>query len=106
VIPREVRVQAQSQLDAAGRGNALLGVLSRVANRDLGSLLDELSDDSGDGCVAVERTRLPGVEDHVTIRANHAELIRAPLLYPDDGPVPCMPYVLRWLRADLAVKAH
>ena len=64
-------------------------------------LLDELTDGSGDGCVAVERTRLEGADDHVTIHANHAELIRAPLLYPDDGPVPCMPYVLRWLQADL-----
>jgi pimeloyl-ACP methyl ester carboxylesterase len=104
LIPREIRVQAQAQLEEASRGSGFLGVLSRVANRDLGSLLDELSDDSGDGCVAVDRTRLPGVDDHITIRANHAELIRAPLLYPDEGPVPCMPYVLRWLGADLPVK--
>jgi pimeloyl-ACP methyl ester carboxylesterase len=105
LIPRDIRLQAQNQLEAASRGNGLLGVFSRVANRDLGSLLDELSDDSGDGCVAVARTRLPGAEDHITIRANHAELIRAPLLYPDDGPVPCMPFVLRWLRADLPPKS-
>ena len=41
-----------------------------------------------------------GVSDHVVIHANHAELIRAPLLYPDPGPVACMPYILRWLAAD------
>ena len=32
-----------------------------------------------------------------TIHANHAELIRAPLLFADPGPVACMPYLLRWL---------
>jgi hypothetical protein len=49
--------------------------------------------------VAVERTRLDGVADHVTIHANHAELVRAPLLFPDPGRVVSMPYVLRWLKA-------
>jgi hypothetical protein len=48
----------------------------------------------------VERTRLAGVADHRTIHANHAELIRAPLLFPDPGPVASMPDVLRWLKAD------
>jgi hypothetical protein len=33
------------------------------------------------------------------IHANHAELIRAPLLFRDPGPVACMPYLLRWLKA-------
>ena len=23
------------------------------------------------------------------------------MLFPDEGPVPCMPYVLRWLEADM-----
>ena len=46
-----------------------------------------------------QRTRLDGVTDHVTIHANHVELIRAPLLFPDPGPVACMPYLLRWLEA-------
>lgn len=100
VIPREVRQQAQIHLDRAAREKGLLSIFSRMANRELTSLLDELTDGSGDGCVAVERTRLEGVVDHLTIHANHAELIRAPLLYPDDGPVPCKPYVLCWLRAD------
>ena len=36
----------------------------------------------------------------MTVHANHAELIRAPLLFPDPGPVVCMPYILRWLKAD------
>ena len=71
-----------------------------MATADLPELLDELTDGTGDGCVSVERTRLDGVADHVTIHANHAELIRAPLLFPDPGPVACMPYVLRWLKED------
>jgi pimeloyl-ACP methyl ester carboxylesterase len=106
VFSREVHEQALAQLGASSRSNGLLGVFSRVAGRELGSLLDELCDDTGDGCVAVERTRLPGVDDHVTIRANHAELIRAPILFADDGPVACMPYVLRWLEADLKPRAR
>jgi hypothetical protein len=57
----------------------------------------------GDGCIAVESTRLEGVADQQTIHANHLELIRAPLFYPDPGPVVSMPYILRWLEADLPV---
>ncbi len=105
LIPRDIRQQAQSQLETASRDNGFFSFFSRAASREIIPLLDELTDGSGDGCVAVERTRLEGAFDHVTIRANHAELIRAPLLYPDDGPVPCMPYVLRWLQADLKRKA-
>jgi pimeloyl-ACP methyl ester carboxylesterase len=101
LIPRDIRQQAEAQLETASRDNGFLSIFSRAASREIVPLLDELTDGSGDGCVAVVRTRLEGVLDHVTIHANHAELIRAPLLYPDDGPVPCMPYVLRWLHADL-----
>jgi pimeloyl-ACP methyl ester carboxylesterase len=101
LIPGDIRRQAQAQLENASRDNALLSIVSRLASRELTSLLDELTDGTGDGCVAIERTRLPGTDDHVTIHANHAELIRAPMFYPNEGPVPCMPYVLRWLQADL-----
>lgn len=100
VVSTDVRRQAEAQLGNAVRDNGIFGFVSRVASRELSSLLDELADGSGDGCVSVERTRLPGVADHVVIHANHAELIRAPMFYPDEGPVPCMPYVLRWLEAD------
>lgn len=101
LIPGDIRQQAQAQLDNAARDNGLFGFVSRLATRDVSALLDELTDGSGDGCVSVARTRLPGVMDHVTIHANHAELIRAPMFFPDEGPVPCMPHVLRWLAADL-----
>ena len=59
--------------------------------------LDEITDGAGDGCVSVDSTKLDGVTDHVVIHANHAELIRAPLLFVDMGRVACMPYLLRWL---------
>ena len=101
LISREIGQQARRQLGAASRDAGILGMFTQLAGREVASLLDELSDGSGDGCVAVERTRLEGVGDHATIRANHAELIRAPLLFADDGPIPCMPYVLHWLHADL-----
>ena len=79
---------------------------TQTATADLPDLLDELTDGTGDGCVSVERTRLEGVADHVTIHANHAELIRAPLLFADPGPVACMPDVLRWLKEDRSRKLH
>ncbi len=82
------------------RNSGIFGQLTRAATSDLPQILDELTDGTGDGCVAVERTRLEGVTDHVTIHANHAELIRAPLFYADPGPVACMPHVLRWVKED------
>jgi pimeloyl-ACP methyl ester carboxylesterase len=96
------RRQIEAQIAAAKRQAGLLGGLVRfAAGSALSDQLDEISDGTGDGCVSVARTKLEGVTDHVTIHANHAELIRAPLLFTDDGPVACMPYLLRWLpRAD------
>ena len=94
------RRQLEAHVEVARRESGLLGGLARFATADLASRLDEVSTGTGDGCVSVARTRLEGVADHVTIHANHAELIRAPLLYPDPGPVACMPHVLRWLAAD------
>jgi len=100
LISRDVREQAESQLNATTRSGGLLSVFTRIAGPEVRSLLDELADGTGDGCVAVDRTRLAGVDNHVTIRANHAELIRAPILFADPGPVACMPYVLEWLKVD------
>ncbi len=99
-LTREARAQIEGRLDVLTRNAGIFGQLTKVATADLPDLLDELTDVTGDGCVSVERTRLDGVSDHVTMHANHAELIRAPLLFPDPGPVACMPYVLRWLRED------
>jgi len=99
-VTREARAQLEARIELVTRNAGILGRVTQMATADMPVLLDELTDGTGDGCVAVERTRLDGVADHVTIHANHAELIRAPLLFPDPGPVACMPDVLRWLKND------
>ena len=63
----------------------------------MASSLDALTDGLGDGCVSVASTKLQGITEHKTIHANHLELIRAPLLFPEPGPVVSMPDILRWL---------
>lgn len=97
VLNATARRQIEDQVSAARRDQGLLGGLARIAAGDLGARLDELTTGTGDGCVSVANTKLDGVADHVTIHANHAELIRAPVLFADPGPVACMPYLLRWL---------
>jgi len=99
-LTRDGRGQLEARIELVTRTAGILGRVTQMATADMPVLLDELTDGTGDGCVAVERTKLDGVADHVTIHANHAELIRAPLLFPDPGPVACMPYVLRWLKED------
>jgi pimeloyl-ACP methyl ester carboxylesterase len=99
-LTRDGRAQIEGQVELVNRNAGILGRFTQAATADLPELLDELTNGTGDGCVAVERTRLEGVTDHVILHANHAELIRAPLLFPDPGPVACMPEVLRWLKAD------
>jgi pimeloyl-ACP methyl ester carboxylesterase len=101
-LTRDARRQLDARIALVTRNSGIFGELTRAATSDLPQLLDELTDGTGDGCVAVERTRLDGVSDRITIHANHAELIRAPLFYADPGPVACMPYVLRWLKEDAA----
>ena len=96
----ESRAQIEGRVALVTRNSGIFGRLTQTATADLPDLLDELTDGTGDGCVSVDRTRLAGVADHVTIHANHAELIRAPLLFPDPGPVACMPDLLRWLKDD------
>lgn len=96
------RKQIEARLGLDGRP-ALLGGLARLAVGNLPAQLDEITEGTGDGCVSLDATRLAGVDDHVTLPANHLELIRAPLLYPEPGPVVCMPFVLRWLAKDLPV---
>lgn len=91
------RRQVEAQLAMVGRAG-LLGGLARQATKSQAGRLDELTEGLGDGCMAVARTKLDGVLDHVVIRANHLELIRAPLIYPEPGPVVSMPYLLKWLK--------
>jgi pimeloyl-ACP methyl ester carboxylesterase len=99
-MTRQGRAQIEGHLELVNQNAGVFGRLTRAATADLPELLDELTDGTGDGCIAVERTRLEGVADHVVIHANHVELVRGPLLYPDPGPVVCMPVVLKWLKAD------
>lgn len=99
-LDREGRARIEARLDLLNRNAGIFGRLAQAATADVPALLDELTDGTGDGCVAVDRTRLAGVSDHVSVHANHAELIRAPLLFRDPGPVACMPETLRWLAAD------
>jgi pimeloyl-ACP methyl ester carboxylesterase len=99
-LTRDGRAQIEGQVDLVNRNAGIFGRFTQAATADLRELLDELTDGTGDGCVAVARTKLDGVTDHVILHANHAELIRAPLLFPDPGPVACMPEVLRSLKAD------
>ncbi len=105
-LTRQGRDQLEAQVGLVTGNGGFLGRLAQLATADLPALLDELTDGTGDGCVSVERTRLEGVPDHVTIHANHAELIRAPLLFADPGPVACMPDLLRWLKEDRRQRAR
>ncbi len=100
-LTRGARAEIEGRVNFVTRNSGIFGQLTQAATADLPDLLDELTDGTGDGCVSVQHTRLAGVTDHVTIHANHAELIRAPLLFADPGPVACIPDVLRWLKQDM-----
>ena len=105
ILTGTARKRIDAQVAAARTRSGLLGGLARfAAGDDLADRLDELTDGRGDGCVSVARTKLAGVSDHVVLHANHAELIRAPLLFSEPGPVACMPDLLRALKADLPIK--
>jgi pimeloyl-ACP methyl ester carboxylesterase len=91
------RTQVETQYRLMARPGGLLGGLTRLAIPNLPEQLDELTDGRGDGCVTVASTKLDGVTDHEVLHANHVELIRGPLLYPDPGPVACMPWLLKRL---------
>ncbi len=95
--------QARAQIEARSTGRGVLGGIGRLVASGVASQLDEVTDGLGDGCVSVARTRLEGVADHRVLHANHLELIRAPLLFPDPGPVASMPELLRWLGKDAAI---
>jgi pimeloyl-ACP methyl ester carboxylesterase len=98
-LTRESRMRLESRLGSAARLTGVFGRVARMAVSDLPVLFDELSEGTGDGAVSVSSTRLEGVSEHRVIHANHVELIRGPLLYPEPGPVACMPQVLEWLEA-------
>jgi pimeloyl-ACP methyl ester carboxylesterase len=71
----------------------------RTSEAALTRVLDVMTDGLGDGCVPIDSTRLDGVTDHATLHADHLELIRAPLAFPDPGPIIALPWVLERLAA-------
>ncbi len=92
-----INAQARRQVESQIGGRGMLGGIGRMVAAGASAPLDEITDGLGDGCVAVASTRLEGVADHRALHANHLELIRAPLLFPEPGPVASMPDILRWL---------
>ncbi|HWE39363.1 MAG TPA: alpha/beta fold hydrolase [Isosphaeraceae bacterium] len=98
-LTREARDRIEGQTALMTRSGGLIGGLTRLAAGDLSGRLDELTDGDGDGCVALSSTKLDGVNDREVIHSNHVALIRGPMLYPDPGPVDCMPFVLKRLEA-------
>ena len=96
-----LNAEARRQVEATVKGRGALGGIGRMVTSGLSTSLDEITDGLGDGCVSVASTKLEGVADHRVLHANHLELIRAPLLFPDPGPVASMPDLLRWLSEDV-----
>ena len=82
---------------------ARMGMLAKLSGPGLLGQLEEITEGFGDGCVAVARSKLMGVDDHTVLHVNHLELIRAPMLFPEAGPVVSMPHILRWLGKDLPI---
>lgn len=104
-LSRERRERINDQMNALLKSNRLLFGLGRLATRDLNTFLDDITDGTGDGCVAVASTRLAGAPEPLILHANHVELIRGPLLYPDPGPIVSWPLIVRALEdARLAEK--
>ena len=92
-LNREARRQVEARLSMAGQ----FGGFGRLLAGSLSGQLDEITDGLGDGCVSVASARLDGVTEFEVLHANHLELIRAPLLFPDPGPIASLPLLLEWL---------
>jgi pimeloyl-ACP methyl ester carboxylesterase len=96
-LSAERRREIEGRIEGSARAAGVFGKLARLAVPDLSAQLDALTDGTGDGVVPLASTQLAGVDAPTVIPANHVELIRGPLLYPDPGPVACMPQLLEWL---------
>ena len=93
-LNRDARRQVEARLTTAGR----FGGFGRLLAGGIKGQLDEITDGLGDGCVAVASARLDGVAEFQILHANHLELIRAPLLFPDAGPIVSLPLLLGWIK--------
>lgn len=103
-LSAEDRARVETRLAVVSRSGGVLGGLTKLAAGGAAAALDEMTEGTGDGCVAIASTRLEGVEDHAVIAANHVELIRGPLLYPDPGPIACMPFLRERMPGPKAAK--
>lgn len=99
-VTKELRAGLNAQVQLLSNAQGLLGKMAHIGLNGAKGVLDEATDGLGDGCVSVASTKLEGVNDRIVIHANHVEIIRAPLFFPDPGPVASMPYLLEWLKAD------
>ncbi len=104
-LRQDRRDRVLGQVDSLLKTNRLLFGLSQFARRDLNAFLGDITDGTGDGCVSIASTRLEGAPEPLILHANHVELIRGPLLYPDPGPIVSWPLIELALKdARLAVK--
>jgi pimeloyl-ACP methyl ester carboxylesterase len=101
-----IRRPLRDRIDGIANAPGFVGGLSRLTLANSIKALDEMSDGAGDGCVSVRSTKLDGVADHKVLHANHLELIRAPLLFPEPGPITGWPDVRDWLNRDLPVRGN
>jgi pimeloyl-ACP methyl ester carboxylesterase len=91
------RRKIESRIETLAQSPGILRVLTLVATNEVRAWLDVVTETYGDGCVSLESAKLEGVDDFVVLHANHVELIRAPLFFPDPGPVVSLPYILKRL---------
>ncbi|WP_435010153.1 esterase/lipase family protein [Tundrisphaera lichenicola] len=98
-----LNARARRQVESRLKLGGMLGGLGKVVAGTASPALDEITDGLGDGCVSVASTRLDSVEAPRILHANHLELIRAPLLFPEPGPVASMPTILGWLAEDAPI---
>jgi hypothetical protein len=93
----ESRRKIESRIETLAQSPGILRILTLVATNEVRAWLDVVTETYGDGCVSLESAKLEGVDDFVVLHANHVELIRAPLFFPEPGPVVSLPYILKRL---------
>ncbi len=91
------RRKIESRIETLAQSAGILRVLTLVATSEVRAWLDVVTETYGDGCVSLAGAKLEGVDDFVVLHANHVELIRAPLFFPEPGPVVTLPYILKRL---------
>ncbi len=85
-LTRAARGRVEARVALATKAGGLLGGISKVAAGTVAAGLDEMTEGTGDGCVAVASTRLDGVTDHETLPVDHVELGEGPPALPRSRP--------------------